>query len=130
MRPLDQELFEFFYAKVSGVNEPRFDLSNTQFGKGTTKQGNPWSGTVASDTYNWHGVVRMIKPNEWISEKTYKNGQYHGLSRDVHKNQVRIILNKDGKGLATLIFDQNLNLVRKTGSDFLLDDINANFLIA
>ena len=74
MKPLDQEVFELFYATVSGPEEPRLDLSNAQFGKGTTMQGNPWIGSVKADTHDWHGIVRMVKPNEWISEKTFKNG--------------------------------------------------------
>ena len=128
MRPLDSSLFDHYFTKVSGPETPRLDLADTQFGKGTTMQGNPWVGIVTSETYEWHGVVRMVKPDGWISEKTYKHGKYHGLSRDVRPGEVRIILNKDGHGVASLVYDGELNLLRKSGQDMLLADITAEFL--
>ena len=37
-----------------------------------------------------HGVVRSIKPNEWIAEGTFKEGYYNGLVRVVYADKVLV----------------------------------------
>ena len=49
------------------------------------------------DTGQPHGVVRGIMPNEWIIERTYKDGKVHGLNREVHADGVKVSLLKNGE---------------------------------
>ena len=42
------------------------------------------------DSDRHHGVVRSIKPNEWIAEGTFKEGYYNGLVRVVYGDKVLV----------------------------------------
>lgn len=55
-----------------------------------------------------HGVVRVVKVGEWVSERTYRNGRMHGLNRHVSEGKVRVMLYKDGDELAFFEFGQDL----------------------
>ena len=76
------------------------------------------------------GVVRVIKPNDWVAERTYRDGRIHGLNRLVGKDQVRVSLFKDGQEIAYFVFGRNLVESDRGGSHaHLLDQIKPEMFV-
>ena len=55
-----------------------------------------------------HGIVRWVMPGQWISEATYRNGERHGLMRDIYPKRVSISLFKYDGLRASLKFNCDL----------------------
>lgn len=66
------------------------------------------SGMRLRESTTHHGVVRSIKPNEWIAEGSFKEGFYNGLVRVVYKDKVLVGLFYEGRQLARLEFNTDL----------------------
>ena len=77
------------------------------------------------DSNTHHGVVRSIKPSEWIAEGTFKEGFYNGLVRVVYKDKVLVGLFYEGRQLARLEFDINLVEIEREDPNELLTEMVA-----
>ena len=89
-------------------------------------------GTRQLGTRKRHGVVRRIEKAGNIDESTYKDGQYHGMSRLITALDVRIWLYKHNETVSYFRFDHEfkethrndaeMHLVKMTAEDFKLTE--------
>ena len=77
------------------------------------------------DSDKHHGVVRSIKPNQWIAEGTFKEGYYHGLVKVVYNEFTLVGLFQDGSQLARLRLDENNNETERIDPNGLIRDLSA-----
>ena len=119
LKPLTFDQFEHYIAKAS-PETPQLDLSDTEFK--TWREGKiTYRGTRLRNTEKSlsqaakpvrserkHGVVRVIKRNEFIAEATYKDGKFHGLYRFISDSMVKVSLYREDIELAHVQFNSNL----------------------
>ena len=122
LKPLTFDQFEHYIAKAS-PETPQLDLSDTEFK--TWREGKiTYSGTRLRNTERKHGVVRVIKRNEFIAEATYKDGKFHGLYRFISDSTVKVSLYREDIELAHVQFNSNLRETSRQDSSNYLSDLN------
>ena len=75
---------------MADPDDQRLNLLNVAFDEWSDDQGYKYTGMKDQETGLEHGVVRVIKPDEWMADRTYRNGQIHGLNRQVSEDRVHI----------------------------------------
>ena len=78
-------------------------------------------------TKSGHGPGRFMVPNQFITEQTSKEGNVHGLRRQILKEQQKIIfmLAKNGQESSSVHFDFDLNEISRNDPFNLLKDITS-----
>ena len=92
---------------LADPNEPKLDLTKVQFTNWVDKDGHQCAGMKDEETDLEHGVVRVLRKDESVTEGAYRNGRIHGLARQVTKDSVRISLYKDGDEMAYFAFAED-----------------------
>lgn len=129
LKPLDLTVLRKFWL-LADPKEKRLELKRVSFTTWTDNDGLIYTGMKEKDTGLSHGVVRVIKPDKWVSERTYRKGQIHGLSRQVSKDSVRVMLFKDGEEIAFFVFGlDRLELERGGSSKYLLAPIKPDMFL-
>ena len=93
---------------MANPDDKILDLTNVLLSQWIDSNDWCYIGMKLQDSGLEHGVVRVIqphKPNQSISERTYRNGKIHGLNRMVSANSVKVSLYKEGVELAYFAFD-------------------------
>ena len=72
-----------------------------------------------------HGIVRIVKADS-ILEATMKDGQMHGLQREVVGDQVHVKLFKSSYFMAELVFDKELQEVSRNDALQMLHRVKAS----
>lgn len=93
------------------IIEPSFsivDASVSGFSAWEDEYGNSCAGMRHKKSGASHGVIRAVKPNDWVVEGTYKEGKAHGLVRSMNADRVVITLHAEGSQLARIEFDEKL----------------------
>lgn len=114
MRPLDLAALKKYWV-LADPDDQRLNLLSVGFTEWVDDQGYEYAGMKDKETGLEHGVVRVVKPNEWMAERTYRNGRIHGLNRLVSENSVRITLYKDGDVMAYFAFGPDLAETERGG---------------
>ncbi len=76
-----------------------------------------------------HGIVKVVKPNEFIEEGTYKDGKVYGLVRTVFKDKVQVSLYGADYRLATFGFDDKFTETERVDPDGYLEELTAKEFI-
>ena len=74
-----------------------------------------------------HGMVRAIKPDEWIGEGTWKEGKKHGLRRVVFDDRVVVALWKDSVQVARFEYDHKMEETERNDPFGLLNELSPGF---
>lgn len=115
MRSMDVELLTK-YRKMVDPNTPNITPSQCDYSRWKT-EGYIFSGLKHKYTGLAHGIVKVIKPDEFIEEGTYKDGKVYGLVRTVFRDKVQISLFGADYRLATFGFDRKFNEVERVDPD-------------
>ena len=125
MKPLDLKTLKRFWILAS-PESPKLELKNVVFAEWTDLCGFENYGMKQRDSGLEHGTVRSVQPGELVSEGTFRNGQVHGLKREVGKNHVRVSLFQDAIEQAYFCFGRNFVETERGGPKRqMIEDINA-----
>ena len=69
--------------------------------------------------------MRCVKPGDWIAEGVFKEGFYNGLVRVVYNDKVVIGLFQEGRQLARLHLDGDLEETERQDPNELLTELSA-----
>jgi hypothetical protein len=78
---------------------------------------------------NKQGIVRSVDKDGFIIEATYKNNQLHGIQRFILDDRVRVSIFREGRKVAYLHMDKDLNETSRGGpeEDLFLDLTSKDF---
>jgi hypothetical protein len=127
LRPLDANLLAKYYSLAS-PKEPNIDYLASQF-KYWKKGNYHCFGMVHKETEKEHGIVRIVKPGDWISEQTYKHGRVHGLNRAVMKNEVQVFFTVEGEDLGFFCFNREFKETKRVDRHNKLHGLKASMFM-
>ena len=84
------------YAYMVDENYTPVDPKTCAFAAWDDEFGNSCAGMRGKKSGASHGVIRAVKPNDWVVEGTYKDGKAHGLVRSMNDQKIIITLHKEG----------------------------------
>ena len=96
------------FVKYMKMVDPTFSIVDTNvsnFSAWEDEYGNSCAGMRHKKSGTSHGVIRAVKPNDWVVEGTYKDGKAHGLVRSMNADRVVVTLHSEGSQLARIEFD-------------------------
>ena len=126
MKPLTIEIFEEYWhlVEVTGGKENSLPWPDLIYDEWESEFAGKCFGTRHRLSGEKHGIVRWILPNGCIEESTWKNGQWHGLSRIIESDEIKIILRAKNLPLNEFTFNSNFDeTYRKQRNKHLLDNL-------
>ena len=112
------------YARLLDPEQSTIDTEVAEFASWEDRYGYLCSGMRIRESNTHHGVVRSVKPGEWIAEGTFKEGFYNGLVRVVYKDKIIVGLFYEGKQLARVEFDAELLEIEREDPNELLTELS------
>ena len=112
------------YARLLDPEQSTIDTEVAEFASWEDRYGYLCTGMRIRESNTHHGVVRSIKPDEWIAEGTFKEGFYNGLVRVVYKDKIIVGLFYEGKQLARVELDAELLEIEREDPNELLTELS------
>ena len=125
------ETFWKAFVKYIKMVDPLFsavDAKESVFAAWEDEYHNSCAGMRHRKTGASHGVIRAVKPNDWVVEGTYKDGKAHGLVRSLNSSKVVLTLHSEGSQLARIEFDSKLQETYRLDPQQLLTELDADSL--
>lgn len=113
--PLKVSLLTKWWNKANP--EETLDLEKVELKQWKDHFGDECNGMKHKDTGKMHGVVRVVKKDDWIEERCYNQGVLSGLFRAIYKDEVIVRFYREDLEMAYFDFDRNLKEKSRYGKE-------------
>ena len=124
LKPLNSKMLNKFWAKVS-PKSPQIDVTCLEIRELNQPNGTISKGMVHKISGKKEGIGRAVKKGNFIQEGSLKHGKFHGLTREVYKNEVKVFLDLNGQVIASFFFDKEFNETKRHDPQCLLSEWSA-----